>query len=310
MRLRKIQTLNGTLVSLLLLVTAIFTASSLAQDNSAGRYRPEGRQIGFAVARDFDERIYEVRTYDPEPDVAEFSAAIIFYPLTLSFDPPIGAIAFVPGYRASKENYEWWGPALASLGYVVMIIDTNAPDDALEARKNALIAAIDFLKNENEVSDSPLNNKIDTNKLAIMGHSLGGGASLAAAAELGDAIKAVIPLSLYCCELGQSFAGDFSSLSVPTLIITSAEDTIAPPATHAKLLYDSIGSSTAKIYMEFATGDHGIVANGGPDLGTIGRFTLAFLKVHLDGKQNLASMIDSDMDAELAAKFSTYLTNP
>jgi predicted esterase len=307
---RTSRTLGGALFTLTFLLAATLAQSSFAQDNSAGRYRPEGRQIGFAAAREFDERLFEVRTYDPSVNVVEFAAATIFYPLTLSFDAPNGAIAFAPGYRASKDNYEWWGPALASLGYVVMILDTNAPDSSLDDRKQALIAAVEFLKNENNNSDSPLNNKIDSAKIAIMGHSMGAGGALEAAVELGDSIKAVIPLTPYCCEPGQPYAGDLSALTVPTLIIASAEDTVAPPADHARMLYDAIPASTTKVYMEFATGSHNLPANGGPDLQTLGMASLAFLKVHLDGRENLASYIDDDMDADMAAKFSSYLTNP
>lgn len=298
-----------TYAFLSLLVTTFAAPFVAAQDNSDGRYRPEGRQIGVAAGREFSERIYEVRTYDPQTDVDEFASATIFYPLTLSFDPPNGAIAFVPGFRATGANYEWWGPALASLGYIVLILDTNTPNDALAARSAALVAAVDFLIAENENSESPVSGKIDVDKIAIMGHSMGGGASLHAAAQMGDTVKAVVPLSLYCCEPGQPFSADYSSLTTPSLLIASAVDDVAPPAEHARLLYDSISSSAPKIYMEFAEGDHMIVANGGPDLATIGRFTLAFLKVHLDGKTNLANII-AEPGADYADKFSNYLTNP
>ena len=242
----KTRTLGSALISISITVGLMLTPTTFAQEAENTRYSPQGRTIARVVGNEFGERLFEVRTYDPEPDVAEFSNATIFYPLTLSFAAPFGAVAFVPGYRGTQEIYNWWGPLLASLGMAVMIIDTNQPDDSLAARSQALVAAIEFLKNENSESDSPIQGKIDTSKLAIMGHSLGGGASLDAAGKLGDDIKAVIPLSPYCCELGQSFEGDFGSLTVPTLIFVSAEDTIAPPEQHAKLLYDAISDSTHK----------------------------------------------------------------
>ena len=285
----------------------LFPASSLAQDNSQGRYRPEGRQIGLATGREFDERMYEVRTYEATPASDAFTRAMVFYPLTLSFDPPNGAIAFVPGYQATPANYEWWGPALATLGYSVFILETNSPTDSLAARADALVAAIDFIKSENQNADAPVNNKIDPNKIAIMGHSLGGGATMAAAATLGDDIAAAIPLALYCCELGQSFSGDYSNVSAPTLVIAAAQDEIAPVATHAKLVYDSIGSE--KIYMEMAEGDHILVTNNGADKNTLGRFVLAFLKVHLDSRSNLVAHITTP-GADYADKFSRYETAP
>ncbi len=270
--------------------------SSLAngQDNAEGRYRPEGRQIAMAASQEFGERLFEVRTYDPQPEVAEFAGGTIFYPLTLSFDAPVGLIVFVPGFRATQSVYDWWGPALASFGYAVMIIDTNTPTESQAGRKQAAIAAINFLKAENSKQGSPLLGKLDTEKVALMGHSMGGGAVLQAAAQLAAEVDAVIPLSLYCCEPGQSFSGDFSQLSVPTLLFASSEDTVAPPAEHAKLLFDSINNSAAKAYVEFATGDHMIAANGGPDLSTLGRLSLAWLKVHMEDKTNLVRFIAND----------------
>lgn len=281
-----------------LIVGLLISPLSLhAQDNSQGRYRPEGRQVGLAIGREFDERLYEVRTYEPEVGAEAFAGAMVFYPLTLSFDPPNGAVAFVPGFRAPASVYEWWGPALASLGYSVFILETNTPTDALAARADALIAAVDLIKAENQNPDAPVANKIDPEKIAIMGHSMGGGASLVAATQMGDSIKAVIPLALYCCEPGQSFSGDYGSLTLPTMIIASAEDEVAPPAEHAKLLYDSIGGS--KTYVEFARGDHMFISNSGDQKATLGRFVLAFLKDILDGRNHLEGLGDGGAELTL-----------
>ena len=294
------QLMSGILLTLLSLTPVAVSA----QDNSEGRYRPEGREIGRAASQELGERLFEVRTYEPQVNDSAFAGATIFYPLTLSFDAPMGGVVMVPGFRGSQSNYEWWGPALASLGYAVLIMDTNSPTDGLAARSDALVAGVNFLKAQNTNSESPLNGKFDTSRVAIMGHSMGGGATLAAASELGDEIKAVIPLSPYCCEPGGNFSADYSGLTTPTLIIASATDEIAPPAEHARLLFDAIGGDS-NVYMEFAEGDHMIVANGGPDLQTIGIFTLAFLKVNVEGKDNLAGFINAPAE-NYRSKFSTY----
>ena len=36
-----------------------------AQDNSQGRYRPEGRQVGLAIGREFDERLSKYEPMNP-----------------------------------------------------------------------------------------------------------------------------------------------------------------------------------------------------------------------------------------------------
>ncbi|GJM14411.1 MAG: hypothetical protein DHS20C12_28140 [Pseudohongiella sp.] len=280
--------------------TVLANSSTFAQDE-ATRYRPQGRELAREVGRQYGQQLFEARSYDAQPDVAEFSNATVFYPLTLSFAPPSGAVILIPGFRGTQANYDWWGPMLASLGVVTMIIDTNDPTDNLAARADALVAAAAFLKSENDNSESPISGKVDTSKLAIMGHSLGGGGSLHAAMELASNIKAVIPLLPYCCELGQSFDGDFSGLAVPTLIIASAEDTIAPPAEHAKALYDAVPASTPKAYVEFAAGDHGMPTNGGSDLLNIGRYAYTWLQLQFEGGANFAAVFNGDAGDELSS---------
>lgn len=302
-RLEQVLRIFAASLAILAMLGAQF---AVAQDNSEGRYRPDGRQIAAGISRAVGERLYEVRTYDPEPQVEEFSGVSVFYPLTLSFAPPIGAIAFVPGFRAAGENYAWWGPMLASFGYAVFILDTNSPTDALGARNQALQAAVDFIRAENGSADSPIAGKIDDNKIALMGHSMGGGAALRAADELGADVKAVIPLLPYCCEPGQPFEGNLAGQDVPTLIIASAVDEVAPPAEHARMLFDSIADSTSKIYLEFSTGNHMLTTNSGAELDTQGRYAMSFLKYHLDGLPQFGDMLYGEQEAEFAAKFSRY----
>ena len=83
-------------------------APATAQDtDEPGRYRPQGREIARAIGNEFDEALYEVRTYDPRADVDEFASATIFYPLTLSFAAPSGGLVYP---LKLKENIEasWW----------------------------------------------------------------------------------------------------------------------------------------------------------------------------------------------------------
>ena len=301
----RVKSIISTIVGASLIVSSLIFSSVFAQDNADGRYRPEGRTFARSAANLFDDRLFEARTYETGNDIAEFASATIFYPLTLSFDLPNGVVVMSPGYRGTPEGYDWWGPMLASVGIITVIIETNTTEDNLEQRKNALIAGVELVKRENANSASPLNNKIDESKIAIMGHSLGGGASLRAAEELGADIKAVVPLTPYCCELGQSFEGDLSGVTTPTLIIATAEDTIAPPETHARLLYDAINASTSKVYLEFEEGTHNLPTNQGSELQTQGTYVYAFLKANFTSESKYANFIDGDGEDS----FSSYETN-
>ena len=305
MNIMRVKSIISTIIGACLLTSSLIIPSVFAQDNSDGRYRPEGRTFARSAANLFDDRLFEARTYVTGTDVAEFASATIFYPLTLSFDLPNGVVVMSPGYTGTPESYDWWGPMLASVGIITAIIETNTPEDNLEQRKNALIAGVELIKRENANSASPINNKVNESQIALMGHSLGGGASLRAAEELGNGIKAVVPLTPYCCELGQSFEGDLNGVSTPTLIIATAGDTIAPPETHARLLYDAINSSTDKVYLEFAEGTHGLPTNQGSDLQTQGTYVYAFLKANFTSDSKYADFIGGDGEDS----FSTYETN-
>ena len=305
MNIIRVKSIISTIIGAGLLISSLISPSVFAQDNTDGRYRPEGRTFARNAANLFDDRLFEARTYETGTDVTQFASATIFYPLTLSFDLPNGVVVMSPGYRGTPEGYDWWGPMLASVGIITMIIETNTTEDNLEQRKNALIAGVELIRRENANSASPVNNKVDESKIAIMGHSLGGGASLRAAEELGAEIKAVVPLTPYCCELGQSFEGDLSGVSTPTLIIATAEDTIAPPETHSRLLYDAINASTSKVYLEFAEGAHNLPSNQGSELQTQGTYVYAFLKSNFTGESKYADFINGDGEDS----FSTYETN-
>lgn len=291
-------------------LATVVPASAQAADEGE-RYRPKGREIARELSDEFDKAMYEVRTYTPDvSNVDEFLAATVFYPLTLSFTKATSAVVFVPGYQGKQEMYDWWGPTLASLGIAVMIIDTNEPKSGFLERAQAHIAAVKFLKNEIENnSESPINGKVDTNKIAIMGHSLGGGSALAAAAELGDEIAAVMPIMPYCCELGKSFEADYSELSAPTLIITATGDNLVPPKDHARILYDAIADSTDKVYIEFVGGDHNLPLNFGSELKNQARFVFSWMELHTENDTNFSSSFNDSLSDEIEEKITLMQTS-
>ena len=126
---------------------------------------------------------YQVMTYTDFPDVPEFGDATIYYPVDTRGS--IGGVAISPGYTERQSHIEWWGPRLASHGYAVLVLDTNDRRESTDLRADALIAAVRTLKAENSRNGSPLMGRIDAGKMAVMGHSMGGGGTLIAANEHG-----------------------------------------------------------------------------------------------------------------------------
>ncbi|MEX2130338.1 MAG: alpha/beta hydrolase [Pseudohongiellaceae bacterium] len=246
---------------------------------------------------------YEIRGYSSFPDVPEFGDATIYYPIDA--EVPVAGVAISPGFTHHQRHVNWWGPRLASHGYAVLVLDTNNPRDQPPLRADALMAAVGILRGENSRSGSPLNGKIDISKMAIMGHSMGGGGTLLAANANSDQIKAAIPLNSWLPD------ADFSQVTVPTLFITGEADTIAPVADHAWKHFQSIPSTTTTVYMEIAGGDHFIVNSGrGPDLPTLGRYVIAWLKLYVDEDEHYREFIYGSVPVAERAKFSRYITNP
>ena len=98
-------------------------------------------------------------------------------------------------------------------------------------------------------------------------------------------------------------------MTVPTLIFASSEDAVAPPAGHARALYDSIADSTSKAYVEFAEGTHNLPTNGGSELANQARFAFAWLKLQMDGNTAYAASFNGDLGDELDAKLAVLETN-
>jgi pimeloyl-ACP methyl ester carboxylesterase len=186
-----------------------------------------------------------------------------------------------------------------------LLLDTNDPRDRPDLRRDALLAAVHLLRRENTRQGSRLLGRMAIDKMAVMGHSMGGGGALLAAAEHGDVIRAAIPFTPWERD------ADFAGITVPTLIIAGETDEIAEVEGHAWRHFMSIPSSTAKVYMEMKDGDHYLAdTKRGKDLDTVGRYAIAWLKLHMDGDERYRDFLFGERPAPDASKFSRYVAIP
>lgn len=175
--------------------------------------------------------------------VRGFGGGVIYYPTSTS-QGTYGAVAISPGYTARWSSLSWLGPRLASHGFVVIGIETNSIYDQPNSRGEQLLAALDWA-----VSSSPAASRIDRNRLAVAGHSMGGGGTLYAA-NTRPSLQAAIPLAPWHTQKS------WGSLRVPTMIIGGESDSIAPVATHSELFYQSMSSTPEKAYLELNNASH------------------------------------------------------
>jgi dienelactone hydrolase len=200
-----------------------------------------------------------------------FGGGTIYYPSTAG---SYGAIAISPGFTAYQSSISWMGTRLASHGFVVITIDTNTTSDQPDSRATQLQAALDRVVSLSRTSSSVLYNKVDASRLAVAGHSMGGGGTLAAARN-NPALKAAVPLAPW------HTTKSFSSLRVPTLIIGGENDTVAGVSSHSIPFYTSIPSSTPKAYLELNAEDHFFPQDSG-EYGLVGKYMISWFKRFVD----------------------------
>ena len=229
----------------------------------------------------------------------DYYGATIYYPSNGT--PLFGSIVLVPGFLAAESSIQNWGPFFASHGIVTMTIGTNSGFDQPETRAEALLDAIITLKQENTRLNSPLYGKLNENRIAVSGWSMGGGGAQLAA-SLDPTLKAVIAL----CPWLDTSALSQSTLnhSIPTLFLSGEYDGVASPSIHANIHYDFTPISTPKLLYEVENGDH-FVANG-PEGGNgeVGRMALSWLKKYLLDDNCYCPLL---LDIPLTA--SNYITN-
>jgi predicted dienelactone hydrolase len=175
--------------------------------------------------------------------VPGFGGGVIYYP-TSTAEGTYGAVAISPGFTARWSSLSWLGPRLASFGFVVIGIETNSIYDQPDSRGQQLLAALDWA-----VNSSPARGRIDRTRLAVAGHSMGGGGSLAAA-RARPSLQAAIPLAPW------HTTKTWSTMQVPTMIIGGENDSVAPVATHSEPFYNSIPSASEKAYLELNNASH------------------------------------------------------
>ncbi|MEU5872712.1 ricin-type beta-trefoil lectin domain protein [Glycomyces sp. NPDC047369] len=211
-----------------------------------------------------------------------FNGGRIYYPTDTS-QGTFGAIAISPGYTALfSAELAWMGPWLASHGFVVIGIETNSRNDFDTARGTQLLAALDYLTQQ-----SPVRDRVDPTRLAVAGHSMGGGGALSAATRR-SSLKAAVGIAPY------SPSSNLANDRVPTMIFAGQADTVVTPS-YATGLYNSLPSTTESIYLEVAGADHGFMV--GRSNPVMIRTMLPFLKMFIDNdarySQFLCPLLDS-----------------
>ncbi|MFC6084239.1 poly(ethylene terephthalate) hydrolase family protein [Sphaerisporangium aureirubrum] len=210
-----------------------------------------------------------------------FGSGVIYYPTDTS--QTFGGVAIVPGYSALFSAEEaWMGHWLASFGFVVIGIETVTRTDSADARATQLLAALDYLTQRSSVRD-----RVDPNRLSVIGHSAGGAGVLTAVLRR-PTLKAAIGLA------PGSPVGNYnmSSDRVPTMFISGQRDTTVTQA-YLNGIYTTIPASTPSAWVEITGVDHLFATRANT---TEMRVLIPWLKIFVDNDTRYTQFLCPLMD--------------
>lgn len=189
----------------------------------------------------------------------------IYYPASTAGDNVAVAsgqfpvITFGHGFAMSWDAYTNIWQHYAARGYVLAFPRTEGgliPGPSHGDFGTDLKQVSDKMLGLNANAGSIFNGKI-LQKAAIMGHSMGGGASFLAAANNTN-IETVIGLAP--AETNPSAITAASNVSVPALVFSGSADGVTPPADHHIPIYQGF-TSTCKSFVSITGGAHCYYAN-------------------------------------------------
>jgi predicted dienelactone hydrolase len=210
------------------------------------------------------------------PSNPTLGPSTIFYPTNAP--APFAILALCPGFTNVQEDFLWWGPVMASHGFVLLVL---SPLDTLldfpAERADDLAAAIEILRSESTRAASPLNGKLDVSRAGLMGHSMGGGGVLLELDRASSKYRAGIAMEPW------ELVG-VATVSTPTLIIAGEADIVADPESMGWTFYQQIPASTKKVYAELAGVGHNTPNNLGTeeDHRQHAQWAIAFAKKYLE----------------------------
>ena len=200
----------------------------------------------------------------------------------------LSSVVLIPGFMGPERSMSRWGPYLASHGFVVMTIGTNNLSVNPDARGEALVDGMVTIRAENEREDSPLFKRLDPTRVAVGGWSMGGGGAQVAA-TLDPSIKAVLALCPWKPR-------PYLTHDVPVFFLGGERDGPAPVKKHALRHYENLPDATPKLLYEVRRGGHTLPLNPRYAGGDVGRFSLAWLKVFVDGDETWRPLLEARPD--------------
>ena len=201
---------------------------------------------------------------DPERDDREVPC-MVWYPAESPGPHP--AVVFAHGFVMAPDDYEGLAEALAQAGYAFISIGTEqgfAPSHEAYGQDLAFVAE--------EISNNAVGGALDgafDGRIAIGGHSMGGGASWLSA-ESNPQVDAFFVFAP--AETNPSAISAGALIEVPALVVSGTDDMVTPPAMQHEPIYEAAVNSPCRAFVSIPDGGHCGYADPGTlcDFGELG----------------------------------------
>ena len=167
------------------------------------------------------------------------------------------SLVFGHGFVMTWDAYQNYWEALVPNGYIMAFPKTEGSfsPSHLEFGKD-LAFVINQMNLQGTQPTSLFYNRVSTMN-AVLGHSMGGGASFLAV-PLNSNIKAIVNFAP--AETNPSAISAAANISIPALIFSGGNDCVTPPATNQIPMYTAL-TSLCKTYISINGGSHCQMAN-------------------------------------------------
>ncbi|MDC3333550.1 T9SS type A sorting domain-containing protein [Candidatus Marinimicrobia bacterium] len=190
----------------------------------------------------------------------------IYYPVPLqgedmlSLDGQFPIILFGHGFLINWDTYQNLWDEFVPKGYIMVFPRTES---GLNTDHQQFGWDLQFLvtkiQEEGDSNSSPIYNLVNNNT-ALMGHSMGGGASFLAADSLcvnnNNQLKTIIGLAVAeSSSNGVSSIASALNVTIPALIISGSQDGVTPQGVHQLPIYNNLNSNY-KTFISISGGGH------------------------------------------------------